>query len=85
MEFTKHCNQMIEERAINEEWINRAVQSPDRLEVREDGTKHFIKQIPEHGNRWLRVIVNIKDKPNRAVTAFFDRRLRGARYENPNR
>ena len=82
MEFTKHFNQMLEERSINGEWVNRAIQSPERVEDREDGTKHFIKQIPEHGNRWLRVVVNIIDKPNRAVTAFFDRRLRGTKYED---
>jgi hypothetical protein len=76
MEFTKHFNEMLQERGINVEWVTRAIQSPDRVEESADGTKHFIKQIPEHGNRWLRVIVNIVDKPNCAATVFFDRRLR---------
>jgi len=76
MEFTKHFYEMLEERDINSEWVNRAIESPDRVGENADGTKHFIKQIPEHGNRWLRVIVNVVDKPDRAVTVFFDRRLR---------
>jgi len=67
---------MLEERSINGEWVDRAFQAPDRMEDRADGTKHFIKQVPEHGNRWLRVVVNVGTEPNRAVTAFFDRRLR---------
>ena len=51
MEFTKHFNEMLQERDINIEWVTRAIQSPDRVEDSADGTKHFIKQIPEHGNR----------------------------------
>jgi hypothetical protein len=76
MDFTRHFNQMIEERLIRLEWVDLAVKSPDRVETREDGTKHFIKKIPEYENRWLRVVVNVRLKPYRAVTAFFDRRLR---------
>ena len=61
MEFTKHFNQMLEERNIHREWIDQALQSPDN---------------PEYENRWLRVVINVKVSPNRAITAFFDRRLR---------
>ena len=71
MEFTKHFNEMLEERDIKIEWVNRAIQSPDYVEDSADGTKHFIKQIPERGDRWLRVVVDIVDEPNRAVTVFF--------------
>ena len=67
---------MLEERDINNEWVDRAIQSPDHVEEKDDGTKHFIKQIPEQGNRWLRVVVNIVNKPERVITVFFDRRLR---------
>ena len=76
MEFTKHFNQMLEERNIHREWVEKALQFPDNIEDHEDGTRHFIKQFPEYQNRWLRVVINVKTKPNRAVTAFFDRRLR---------
>ena len=76
MEFTKHFKQMLEERTIYREWVEQALQSPDNLEDHEDGTRHFIKQFPEYDNRWLRVVINVRSKPNRAITAFFDRRLR---------
>ena len=76
MEFSRHFNQMLEERLIRREWIDQTLRSPDHVEEREDGTQHFIKRIPEHENRWLRVVINVQANPNRAVTAFFDRRLR---------
>ena len=77
MEDSIHFRDMLNERGIEREWINRAVQEPDRIENSEDGTRHFIKKIPEFGNRWLRVVVNVVVSPDRFVTAFFDRRLRG--------
>ena len=67
---------MLKERGIRREWIEQALQAPNRIEDREDGTRHFIKQIPEYENRWLRVVVNVSLDPHRAITAFFDRRLR---------
>jgi hypothetical protein len=82
MEFTKHFEQMIEERTISHDWVEQAIHFSDHIEEHEDGTRHYLKQIPKYGNRWLRVIVNIKSNPNRAITAFFDRRLRRKKYEN---
>ena len=76
MEFTKHFKQMLEERTIHREWVEQALQSTDNIKDHEDGTRHFIKQFPEYDNRWLRVVINVRSKPNRAITAFFDRRLR---------
>jgi hypothetical protein len=67
---------MLKERRIEREGIDRTTNDPDRREDHQDGTRHFIKQIPEFGNRWLRVIVNITVAPEKRVTAFFDRRLR---------
>lgn len=76
MDDTTHFGNMLNERGIEREWANRAIEEPDSIEDHTDGTRHFIKQIPEFGNRWLRVVVNVTDVPNRNVTAFFDRRLR---------
>ena len=76
MEETPHFVDMLRERSIAREWVERAVGDPDRVEHREDGTSHFLKRIPENGERWLRVVVNVNTEPNLAVTAFFDRRLR---------
>ena len=48
MEFTKHFDQMLEERTICREWVEKALQSPDNIEDHEDVTRHFIKQFPEY-------------------------------------
>jgi hypothetical protein len=75
MEDSIHFAEMLHERRIELEWVDRAIREPDRIEKPSDGTRHFIKQIPDYGDRWLRVVVNITTNPERRVTAFFDRRL----------
>jgi hypothetical protein len=70
---------MLEERNIRRDWVDQVLETPDDVEDVEDGTRHYIKQIHEYGNRWLRVVINVRVNPNRAVTAFFDRRLRRTR------
>lgn len=77
MEFTKHFKSMLEERSIQQEWVDKGINEPEEVEEHEDGTRHFLRRIEEHGNRWLRVVINIQVQPNKAVTAFFNRRLRG--------
>jgi len=66
---------MLVERGMPAEWADRATESPDRTEDKEDGTRHFIKQIPESGGRWLRVVVNVAVTPAKRITVFLDRRL----------
>jgi len=67
---------MLNERGIEREWADITVLQPVRTEDHADGTRHYIRQIPEMGNRWLRVVVNVSSEPEKRVTAFFDRRLR---------
>lgn len=76
MEFSRHFSQVLEERMISREWIDQTLKSPDHVEEREGGTQHFIKRIPENENHWLRDVINVRANPNRAVTAFSDRRLK---------
>ena len=76
MQDSIHFKDMLRERDIKREWIERAEREPDHVEDYNDGTRHFIKCIPENENRWLRVVVNISSSPQRRVTAFFDRNLR---------
>jgi len=77
MEYTRHFKAMLKERSIPMSLIKRVLAKPEKSEDRSDGTRHFLRRIPKRGNRWLRVIVNVTVVPNKAVTAFFDRRLRG--------
>ena len=76
MEDTNHFEDMLNERGIKREWADNAILQPDNTEEHADGTRHYIRQVPENGNRWLRVIVNVTSNPKKRVTAFFDRRLR---------
>lgn len=76
MKFTKHFRNMLEERSIRQEWVDKSVSEPEKVEDHKDGTRHFLRRIEQHENRWLRVVVNTHIRPHRVVTAFFDRRLR---------
>ena len=76
MEYSDHFKRMLEERSIRLEWVHRALDDGQKVENHEDGTRHYLCQIKENDNRWLRVIVNIRVTPEIAVTTFFDRRLR---------
>jgi len=81
---SRHFKDMLEERGIAHDWVKQALDTPDATEDNDDGPRHYLKQIPEFGNRWLRVIINIAKQPCKGVTAFFDRRLR-RRHENQSR
>ncbi len=74
-DLTAHAHDMLEERNISEDWVERILLSPAQIEHRTDGTDHYLGQIAEHGNRVLRVVVNPQHHPARIVTVFFDRRL----------
>ena len=70
IEWTRHAQEMLRERNISEEWVFRAIRDSDYDATGEDGNMHYIKAIPEHGGRLLRVIVNPGVFPNRIVTVF---------------
>jgi len=67
----KHFKQMLSERKITEKWVDQTLQTPDSIEDRDDGTRHYIKQISEYKNRWPRIVVNVNVDPNRTITPFF--------------
>lgn len=74
--YTVHARDMLTERGLPEEWIARTVESPLRTENHDDGTTHYLSEVPERSGRVLRVVVNAKVSPPIVVTVFFDRRLR---------
>jgi hypothetical protein len=76
MEYNNHFRRMTDERAILPEWVQRAIHEPQKIEDHEDGTRHYLCQIAEFEDRWLRAIANIRVSPEKGVTTFFDRRLR---------
>lgn len=74
-QFSEHACDMLKERNIRETWVKLTIEGPERTEIKNDGTIHYIRPIQEHGGRYLRVVVNPDAKPMSIVTLFFDRRL----------
>jgi hypothetical protein len=77
--YTEHAIDVIHERKISEKFIERTISDPDltthdRADV---SLIHYLKKIPEHENRVLRVVMNIINEPNKIVTVYFDRTMRG--------
>ena len=54
-DLSGHFEDMLQERGILREWVQRALNEPDETEAHDDDTRHYIKRIPEFKNRWLRV------------------------------
>ena len=78
-EFTKHAQKALAEREISIEWVERTLDAPElRLRDPDDATvERRFRRIPEFGGRILRVAVNTTVEPNRVVSVFFDRKMKG--------
>lgn len=73
--YSHHAAQMLSERNIHPEWVERTIAAPEALEVdpNRPDTKRALLPIPENGNRTLHVVYVEKPDAIRIVTAFFDR------------
>ena len=78
-EMTKHARKALDEREIPVEWMERTLSAPEWVSPDpEDATvERRFRRIPEFGGRVLRVAVNTAVDPNRVVSVFFDRQMRG--------
>ena len=78
-DLTQHARRAVTEREIAIEWIERTLEGPE-LTVADpiDTTiERRFRRIPEFGDRVLRVAVNTTVEPNRVVSVFFDRKMKG--------
>lgn len=77
-QLTQHARDVLEERDIPAEWLERVLNSPQRIEPDPDDAElqHSLGRIPEFGNRVLRVVVNKTVRPVVVVTVYFDRAMR---------
>lgn len=77
--LTQHAAQVVKERGIQIEWIERIFREPVRKETDKlDPTlEHWLGKVVEHDNRVLRVILNVHVDPLQVVTVYFDRKMRG--------
>ena len=78
-ELTQHARDVLEERQIAVEWMDQVLANPELTE--RDATapelENRFARIAEFGNRVLRVIVNTQVVPERVVSVYFDRRMKG--------
>jgi hypothetical protein len=76
--LTKHAKDVLEERELPVAWLERVLNTPQRVEPDPDDVEleHHLGRIAEHGNRVLRVVVNKTVRPARVVTLYFDRTMR---------
>ena len=79
LEFTKHAAQVMAERAVSVEWVERVVSKPKLREPdpNDPEVERFFCPIPERDDRVLRVAVNTRVSPWRVVSVFFDRNMKG--------
>lgn len=72
--LSDHAKKQMERRRIKPEWIEAALNEPDRTKNdMEDATlAHALKEIPEKGFKVLHVIYNETTEPVTIVTAFFE-------------
>ena len=78
-ELTQHAQKALAEREIPMAWLERTLAAPELvLPDPDDATvERRFRRIPEFGGRVLRVAVNATVEPNRVVSVFFDRKMKG--------
>ena len=78
-ELTQHARDVIEERQISIDWLERVLGNPTLIEssTTDPELESRFAKIPEFGDRVLRVIVNTVVVPERVVSVYFDRKMKG--------
>ena len=78
-ELTQHARDVLQEREISLEWLDKALANPELSErdATDSELENRFAKIAEFGNRVLRVVVNTRVVPERVVSVYFDRRMKG--------
>lgn len=78
-QLTRHAREVMEERGIPLEWMERALFDPGLVSPDPGCPKleRRFAQIPEFNGRVLRVVVDTSIDPVKVVSVFFDRQMRG--------
>jgi hypothetical protein len=78
-QLTKHAGEVMQERGIVREWLERALSHPALVEPsnRDPALESRFVKIPEFADRVLRVVVNKQIVPERVVSVYFDRTMKG--------
>jgi hypothetical protein len=76
LRLTTHSEEMLQRRSIKLEWVEDTLRTPtsERADPRDPTLTLAFRQIPEAGDKWLRVVYRIENRITHVVvTAFFDR------------
>jgi hypothetical protein len=78
-ELSQHARDALQERQIPEEWMERVIAKPALVQpgARDATVESRFAKIPEHGDRVLRVVINKTVVPERVVSVYFDRTMKG--------
>jgi hypothetical protein len=78
-ELTQHARDVLAERHIPMEWLERVMREPElkQPDPADAALERRYRKIPEHENRVLRVVVNTTVAPERVVSVYFDRTMKG--------
>ena len=73
--LSPHAHQMIAERSIQVDWIERVIAAPESTapDLSDPVRMCAFGKIDEFGGRWLRVVYVETGEMTRVITAFFDR------------
>lgn len=73
LKFTKHAEDMLEERKIDRSKVEAAIQCPDWTETAGNEVWCAFKMV---GAKVLRIVVTGREEPFTVITRYYDRRLR---------
>ena len=78
-ELAHHAADMLRRRGIRREWLEVAMNSPQRVErdATDPSIVHHLRTIEACEGRVLRVLYNEAVSPVRIVSVFLDRRMKG--------
>jgi hypothetical protein len=77
-DYSDHAIEMLAERGIAREWVERTVLNPDVVEPdpRHSERARAYKALPERDGKVLRVVYVASDQAFRVITLFLDRSRR---------
>jgi len=73
IKYTKHAEDMTEERAIPRSMVEKAIKEPDGQETDKNGLVHFFKK---RNGKVLRVVTSRENNSYIVITTYYDRRLK---------
>lgn len=78
-QLSRHAVKVLEERQISIAWMEQTLSVPELTlpDLQDFEVERRFRRIPECGGRVLRVAVNVTVIPNRVVSVFFDRAMKG--------